>query len=65
MHNALLHKRQEAITDLRKNLNGFLFRNDFMVLFFEIVFQIDVTELLDDVIIVITFHHIEELDNVG
>ena len=56
MHNAFLDECHEAIADLFEEVDGFLFW-DFGVLY-EILLEVVIAYLLDDVVIVIAFHHV-------
>jgi len=62
MDDAFLDKREEAIADLLQQLQSSFLRDVGVAV--DVLFQIRVADLLDDVIVVAAFHHIQNLDDV-
>lgn len=64
MYNTLLGQGEETIADFGDKLHCFLFIEDSSRLGLEVVLEIGFAELLDDVIVVGTFHYIVKANNV-
>ena len=65
MDDTLFDESQKPITNFSKNLNGLFFGYGFVGLLLEVIFEINVAELLDNVVVVIALHDIKELNDVG
>ena len=64
MNDTLLHQRQKAITDFRQQLNRLALINTSARLTLQIPLQIPTTKFLNNVVVIGTFHHIYERNNV-
>lgn len=64
MENTLLDECKKSIANLCQELNGLFLRDGFVGLLLKVVLEIYITKLLNNIVIVVAFHDIKQLDNV-
>lgn len=62
MDNTFPNKRDEPITNLPQKTNGLIFGD--LLMRMQILLEIAVADLLDDIVVVVTFHDIQHPDHV-
>lgn len=63
MNDAFSSEYDESVTDLSQNIDS-LFFWEWGLAYLHVLFQIGVAEFLNDVVVIVTFHNIENLDDV-